>query len=158
MKDLLIDILENIGFAEVYTSVCNAYSNYDEGENFKKADVLKILEELESNLDYASREKVFYQDYSISDLSIRFSFTYKFGFIECFYAISSTESEDRIRGRFNTIATLERANFREQVKHNFPIATTLNELRSILRGLLELNDKFIVEVRNQKNTDIVPLS
>ncbi len=143
MNNSVIEVLKKINFHSRYANICNNYSNYDDGKSFRKNEVDKVLKELEAVLDYSSIDKTYFKDYIFNEISIRFSFTFKYGFIEAFYFISNSVTEDRIRGRFNTIASLVDGNFSAQVNYNFPIVTNVEELTMVISNILELNNDFI---------------
>jgi len=93
---------------------------------------------------YDSKGKSFYKDYSFGVYNVRLTMTYKYGFIECFYTLSG--NEERITGRFNSIATMQDEDFRTKVNHNFPIATSVADLENILNGIMHLHNEFITQL------------
>jgi len=132
-----------VNFAERYAEICNSYRAYDSGMSVTKKQVETIFSALNIKFTYESKEKSFYRDYTFGSYNARLAITYKYGFIECFYTFWSSENEDRVRGRFNSIALMQDEDFRSKVAHSFPIATSLEDLESILTGLIQLNNEVI---------------
>ncbi|HMM02488.1 MULTISPECIES: hypothetical protein [unclassified Dysgonomonas] len=147
MENKLIDILNKIEFSKKYIDICNRYSDFDNGKNFQKKDILEILLMNKIDMEFSSKEKLFYKDYFISNYIIRFLFSFKYGFIECFYTIRYNDDSENISGRFNSIATLQNADFNNMVKHKFPIATSIEDLQNILNELLRIHNDFIVRLK-----------
>lgn len=146
MKEFVTKILFQVNFAEKYKEICNSYANYDKGMSFSRKQVEDTLF-LGAELIYASKEKSFYKDYNIDPYTLRITITFKYGFIECFYTLWNSESEERIRGRFNSIASMQDQTFNTQVTHNFPVATSLDELEKIMKEVLKLNDEFVDQLK-----------
>jgi len=151
MKELFKKTLEQIRFSQKYIDVCNKFHDFDKGKNFNKNEVLEILNVFSWKLSYASKDKSFYQDYDYKYFKGRFTFTYKYGFIECFYVFWNKRTEERIRGRFNSIALIEDNDFESKVTYKFPIATSLNDLEGILKSLYKLHTNFIKTLEQKIN-------
>lgn len=146
MEEILIEILIKIQFSEIYINLCNKYCEFDNGGKFTKKEVESEIIKRELQMIFSSKEKLFYKDYVKNNLKIRFILSYKYGFIECFYTIQSLINSEKIEGRFNTIATLQNLNFNNLVKHKFPIATSLDDLKEILGIVFDLNNNLILEI------------
>jgi hypothetical protein len=151
MKEYIKKTLKTISFSEKYIQICNDFPCYDLGMTLKKNDVDVLLKSNMIDLAYASKDKTYYKDYIIKDINIRFSFTFKYGFIECFYAIWNLDNSERIVGRFNSIATIIDEDFRNKVKYNFPIATTSNDLAQILKQTNYLHEDFLNQLEINRN-------
>jgi len=143
MSQLVKEILTRINFAEKYQEVCNKFSNLENGLTFKRLDVKKVLALCNINLCYAVNEKCFYMDYSFKDSNLRFTMSFKHGYVECFYAIWNKNDSDRVVGRFNTFATLQNPQFNDITKHKFPIATSKEELQDIIGEIWDLHNNFL---------------
>jgi hypothetical protein len=113
--------------------------------NFTKKQVEDVLSSFNANLGYDSKEKSFYKDYVFGPYNARMTMTYKYGFIECFYTFWNTENKERVRGRFNSIASMQDEDFRNKVTHNFPVATSLEDIDSILKSIIQLNSEFMAQ-------------
>ena len=142
MEEIINKVLKEIHFAQRFTELCNSFPNFDNGINFRKSVIIPILQEHNMNMTYASREKLFYTDIDHKNISIRFSFSTKHGFVEAFYVFRSTDGS-RVLGRFNSIAKIENEDFDNNVKHPFPIATSVEDLKSILDTVFKLHQDFI---------------
>jgi hypothetical protein len=154
MKDIVIKVLKNINFAQIYQHLCNHYNNFHNGINFKKNEINNILKNNNINLDFSSNEKTFYKEYYLSEITVNFAMTYKHGFIECFYTIWNKDNSIRILGRFNSIATLQNSDFNNMVNHKFPIATSLEDLNNILEIIFKLHDDFIKNLKVELDISI----
>ena len=143
MEEFIKELLVAVGFAKKYGDICNSYPEYDKGMNFTKKQMEDIFMMCGFDLKYESKEKLFYKDYIIDSYNISIAITYKYGFIECFYTFLSSKSEERVRGRFNSIASIEDQDFRTKVAHNFPVATSMKDLEDILKRLMELHHEII---------------
>ena len=95
------------------------------------------------NFIYTSKDKSFYQDYNLGSYCARIAITYKYGFIECFYSFWNPNNDERFRGRFNSIASIHDEDLKNKLSHNFPIATSIEDLELILNVIIELNNEFI---------------
>ena len=142
MEKVIYKVLKEIHFAEKYAEICNSFSNFNNGINFRKSVIIPMLEEHNLNMTYASREKLFYTDIDHENISIRFSFSTKHGFVEAFYVFRSSNGS-RVLGRFNSIAKIEKEDFDNNVKHPFPIATSVEDLKSILDTVFKLHQDYI---------------
>jgi len=151
MKDVIVKVLKEIDFAQIYQNLCNQYNNFDNGMNFNKNEINNILNSNNISLDFSSKEKSFYKDYYLFEVTVRFTMTYKQGFIECFYTIWNEDNSNRILGRFNSIAMLQDLDFNSSVKHKFPIATSLKDLNNILTIILKLHCDFIKKLQMELN-------
>ena len=143
MKELVKYILDKVSFAEKYAEICNSYKEYDNGMNFTKKQVESVLSSFNAGLVYASKDKSFYKDYVFGSYNARITMTYKYGFIECFYSLWNTENDDYVLGRFNSIASMQGEDFKSKVAHSFPVATSLEDIESILRSIVKLNSEFM---------------
>ncbi|MBP1618615.1 MAG: hypothetical protein H6Q14_2442 [Bacteroidetes bacterium] len=149
METITKEILIKIQFSEIYIDLCNKYCEFDNGGKFTKKEVESEIIRNELQMTFSSKEKLFYKDYVKNNLSIRFILSYKYGFIECFYTIKNLINSEKIEGRFNTIATLQNVNFNNLVKHKFPIATSLEDLKEILSTILKLHTDFIEKFKEK---------
>lgn len=147
MKELIIKVLEQIQFVARYVNLCNSFKDYDSGATFKKSQIQAVINNCNRELNYSSKDKSFFQDFDLGDMNVRFLFTYKYGYIEAFYTILNKSTDERVRGRFNSIAKLNDEDFNEKVSHNFPVATDEKDLDLILRGIIELNSDFITKLK-----------
>lgn len=148
MRELVSKCLVDIGFSDIYTEICNNFSDFDGRMNVKKRDVERVLESIDWNLNFASIDKTFFEDYKIEDTKIRFCFNYKRGLIECFYVIQKVTNES-ISDRFNGIAEIENSSFQNSVKFNIPIAASITDLETIIINIRELNSKFLSELKSK---------
>lgn len=139
MKTLILQHLKNVHFSDRYIKICNEYSQYENGKDFKKNDFNDIGDDRIAKFTYMAKDKSFYQDYLFGKFNARFTFSFKYGFIECFYSFWQDNGAERIDGRFNSIAKLIDNDFESKVKHKFPIATSSEDLKAILTVLLDLN-------------------
>ena len=146
MEEKIKLILANVGFADKYINICNAYSQFDNGMNFKKKEVFDAIHACNTVLKYSAPDKSFYEDYDFNANRVRFAMTYKYGFLECFYNVRNDENHQRVMGRFNSIAALQDIDFRSKVAHNFPVATSPEDLKSIVFSLLDLHSAVIQEM------------
>lgn len=141
MDDKIIEILNNINFTNRYIVLCNRFSDYNNGLNFTKQEMLAIIDK-SIQLEFSSKEKVFFKDYLIKNFNVRFLLGYKYGFIDCRYWISEGD-ETIMNGSFREIALMEDKEFNEKVSYRFPIATSIDDLKYILNKITSLNDEFI---------------
>jgi hypothetical protein len=148
MENKLIMILKEINFSSSYITLCNKFSDFNNGKNFSKQEILNALTDNKIQMKFSSKEKLFFKDYFINDITIRFLFEYKFGCIDCRYWFSKNE-ETIFNGSFREISLLEDKEFNEKVSYRFPIATSIDDLEDILKKLIELNNDFIMEFKEE---------
>ena len=141
MKKVVREILVQISFADRYAEICNLHKEYSSCMNVTKNQMQEILLACNFDSEYDLKGKSFHMDYSFDTYQVRLAITYKYGFIECFYTLWG--NEDRISGRFNSIASMQDEDFRAKVTHNFPVATSVTDLESILKNILNLHNEFI---------------
>lgn len=150
MEPFVKKFLVEIDFAKKYGDLCNSYTEYDGGMNFTKKQMEDVLLKFGFDLKYEPKEKCFNKDYAIGPYHvISIAMTFKYGFIECFYTFLNSKSEERVRGRFNSIASIEDEDFRTKVTHNFPVATSLTDLEDILKRIMHLHSE-VIEVFEKK--------
>ncbi|MEX1003203.1 MAG: hypothetical protein WDZ35_13880 [Crocinitomicaceae bacterium] len=145
MKENIIEFLKDVDFSKKYAFICNQYSNFNEGGHFNKKDLSEIFNVLNFDLKYASHDKSFFKDYEFDSFRFRFVLTYKYGFIECFYTFFNG-SDLPFGGRLNDISEWENKNFRSEAEHNFPIATSKEDLYGILSSLFELHSALLDKI------------
>ena len=59
MKDIILQAFSEIDFVYRYKEICNAYTDFDNGKSFKKGEVQELLQKLNIDLEYSSKEKLF---------------------------------------------------------------------------------------------------
>lgn len=141
--------LSDIGFAKRYILLCNKFSDFNNGKNFTKKDIIGIFNKDAFNMEFNSKESLFFKNYVVANLMIRFLFGYKYGFIDCRYWILEY-NETLLNGSFREIALMEDKEFNEKVAYRFPIATSLSDLKDILDSIFNLNDDFISKIFDDK--------
>ena len=68
----------------------------------------------------------------------------KYGIVEAFYYLASKNNSDRfLIERFNSLSKRIKKDFDNDVKHPFPIATSVEDLKSILDTVFKLHQDFI---------------
>lgn len=143
MEELVKESLRSVSFSERYIELCNSYNDFENGGSFKKQTISDILRDTDSQLKYSSREKLYFKDYKYKDINLRFVLPYKYGFIDCMYALWDDDNTERIRGSFATLSSLIDPEFSSKVSHKFPIATCECELKDIINSLLVLHNNFV---------------
>ncbi|QAR30538.1 hypothetical protein EQP59_03795 [Ornithobacterium rhinotracheale] len=148
MENKLIMILEEINFTSRYIALCNKFSDFNNGINFSKQEILNCLINNNIQMKFIPKEKLFFKDYFINDITIRFLFEYKYGCIDCRYWIFKNE-DTVFNGSFREVSLVEDKGFNEKVSYRFPIATSLHDLQEILKKIIELNSDFIIEFKRE---------
>ncbi len=147
MKDIILQAFSEIDFVYRYKEICNAYTDFDNGKSFKKGEVQELLQKLNIDLEYSSKEKLFLKNYRVGDLNLRFILSYNYGFIDCMYACWTDNFAFRLNEGLGGMAVMIDNNFEDRVKYKFPIASSMADFEQILTTLFTLHMDFINKVR-----------
>ncbi len=142
MKDQIINALSKINFTEKYSRLCNQFSDLNEGASFTKDEVAIILAACDLIANFASKDKSFYHDIKFSDIELRLTITYKYGYIECFYTFRQA-NQIPIGGRFNDFCEMEIEGSTRELKNKFPIAHSKSDLVEILKTISMLHKSLV---------------
>lgn len=147
MKDIILKSLTEIDFTNRYKEICNGYNDFANSKSFKKVEVQELVQKLNLDLEYSSKEKLFLKNYRFGDLNLRFILSYNYGFIDCMYACWTDDFSFRLNESFGGISIMIDNDFEEGVNYKFPIATSLADFEQILIKLVKLHMDFIEEVK-----------
>lgn len=140
-------VLKQTSFTDRYAYICNQFDNFDNGKSFKKNELTKLINSYFPDIQYSAKDKSFYKDYNLGTITIRYSVSYKHGYIENFYYIKNSNSDNFIIKRFNGISKIENNNFDKLVKYPFPIATSNEDLEIIFSKIFSIHFDFIENIK-----------
>lgn len=143
----IVDILKSISFDKRYVQICNQFKDFDKGKTLKKIEVEEVLNKLDWDLKYYSKERIFLCDFLFKGFVLRFILPYKYGFIDCQYIFWDEKNNVRFKGGFSDWAIKVDADFESKVSYKFPIVTSEDDLLKTLISLLELHSNFITELK-----------
>ncbi|WP_339660905.1 hypothetical protein [uncultured Polaribacter sp.] len=143
MIQILRTHLIKVNFSEKYASICNAYKDFENGKKIFKKQIDTVIESNNFDLEYNSKDKVYYKDYILNKFLLRFSFKIKDGMVELFYFITDKSNNEFVVKRFNSMCKIENEKFDDLVKHPVPIVSTLEGFNEVLSESLFLHNEFI---------------
>lgn len=141
--DFLINKFKAINFLERYIFICNQFDDINNAFKIDTKTMKKVLKDLDFEMVYFSRDRLFEKNYSFDTFSLRFLISFKNGYIEPFYFIKLSMSDDFYTNRFDGIARNIDKNFDNRINTSFPIACSEKDLSSILKSLVGINNSFV---------------
>ena len=140
-------LLARIDFVERYGSICKAHSSFSNSmKGSDKNKILEVLRELDSDVKYVAKDKMFFFQENVEDFLVRIGLVIKNGIVEAFVFILQ-EDNWLFHGRFDGVAGRILNGFKEEFK--LPRYATYLELKDILAEIFEIFMDIKKELRLQ---------
>ena len=140
-KQICDSILNKLENKAEYVQLCKNSWDFDNRKGLKKNEALEIKNQLELDFKLAGVERMFYKDYYFGNIQLRFMVPYGHGMIDCSYRVFSPMSDNSIPSfSYRQIVQSITGDF-ENNEQTFPMNTSTEEYKEILKFILRLNEK-----------------
>jgi len=140
-KKKIIKIFKELDLSNRYIILCNKFSNYDNLKTPTKNNVLKELKRNKLDLTYSISDKLFYEEFELRNIKLRFLLFYKYGMIGALYIIWN-ENESFIDHEICNISEEIDAEFFNKVKYRYPLSTSADDLSLIFKEITAIHKEF----------------
>ncbi|MFZ6013964.1 MAG: hypothetical protein ACOYXT_26730 [Bacteroidota bacterium] len=149
LQDILNRLAVELDNKKEYANLCKEIWNYDVPKRIVKKEAEQIRNELQLDFEISGNEGLFYKDYFIGGIQIRFIIPYKYGMIDPFYRAFKGLSD-------NSFPTLTFREIVQQVRDvksdptfSFPIIGDIEDFKKVLTMLLEIDSTMISKLKNK---------
>lgn len=143
MQELILGILKEIELDKEYAKLCERYCDFDNSANLNKKEVAPIIKSFDSDFKYIARDRTFLKETAFEEYTVRFFIGFKSGITGFGYLVwKEGENHNFYKGNLVTLSEQIDPGFKERVKYNSPIATSLEDFKEILSKFFELFESF----------------
>lgn len=143
MEKLIFETLKKINLDIEYKALCFEYNDFERAINLGKKEVEPIIKSYDPDFSYISKDRTFLKEMFFEGYTVRFFIGFKRGVIGFGYLIwKEGENHNFYKGNLHTLSKQINSEFEKKGGYNFPMATSLNDLKEILFKIFVLFEKF----------------
>ena len=152
MQEFILKILKEIELDKEYIKLCQNYCDLDNSANFNKKEVESIIKSFDSDFKYITKDRTFLKETTFKDYTVRFFIGFKNGITGFGYLLWREEDNNFHKGNLVTLSEQIDPEFKEKVKYNSPIATSLEDFKEILSKFFDLFELFKQRFKEVQNS------